>query len=197
MKITKQYLTQVIKEEIEQVLNEYNPKSPVVHKVGVLNAGWANRKDAGLNPEDNIGNELLKGFSPGGAARYDTHLMELIRINNDPKKALKFINELAEQKEIDIPMALAAYVIAMGHLYTGTKEGDAVKKAYVNKIEGPKFQMPNYFTIGVGSQKGMRERLEKIFPKLMKAVDESLTASPVKYDYPPGQYTPRGAKWDL
>ena len=34
---------------------------------------------------------------------------------------------------------------------TLTEEGGAVWNTYKNKIEGPQFEMPNYFTIGAGA----------------------------------------------
>jgi hypothetical protein len=184
MKITKQYLTQLIKEELEQTLNEYNTNSPVVHKVSSFSASWSNPKDAG--PGNHIGNEFLD-HAATEKAPYDDKLMELIRVNNDPKKALKTINNLADRDEVDIPTALAALVIAQRHARSNTEEGLEVARAYTNKLEGPKFEYPNYFTVGPGSQEGMHEKFKVVFPELMKAVKDSKT----KYDYPPGQYTPR------
>ena len=75
MKITKEQLRQVIKEELNQILSEFNSNSPVVKKVGTLSAS---------HEDDEYARASLEF-----PHRYDDGLDRLIRGSEDPKEAEK------------------------------------------------------------------------------------------------------------
>ena len=161
MKITKQYLKQVIKEELEQALNEFGQNSPIRKKQGTLNYA----EPGGI---DDIPNDSQ-------ARSYDSKLVNLIRQNNDPFTAAKTMEKYANYGKfgdgVSPPEGLALYVIAHKHRASQTEEGNKVWSAYKNNIEGKtkdggSFVATEFLTIGGGSFN--RKKMEELFPGLFK-----------------------------
>jgi len=157
MKITKQYLTQVIKEELNKVLNEFSQNSPVRKK---MPGGFDFGEAGGI---DNI--------PDGGQARQiDADYETLIGQNANPTTAAKTMEKYGSYSTgVYIPEALALYVIASKHKASGTEEGNKVWSAFKNNIEGRtkdggEFRALDYLTTGAGNDN--RKKLEELYPKL-------------------------------
>tara|TARA_R110002110_G_scaffold8045_2_gene40476 strand:+ start:352 stop:852 length:501 start_codon:yes stop_codon:yes gene_type:complete len=154
MKITKEKLRQVIKEELDATLNEFSQNSPIVKKKGKFDYG----EKGGL-----------EGLTAHHMAQLDDAVKGLIDQNDNPETAIKTMERFGNETGVSIPFGLALWIIGLKHDASGTEEGNKAWNAYKNNIEGKTadgnvFRALDYLSIGGGADN--REKLEELYPQL-------------------------------
>jgi hypothetical protein len=147
MKITKQYLVKVIKEELAQALNEYNPNGPIVLKKGDSNYG----EKGGLDK-----------LTPRNTMQMDNDLHRMINDTRNAQYAIQAIDDYSRISGLSVPHGLALYAIARNF-----PDNPEVLKHFKMKIEGGPdgWRAQDYFTVGGGSLN--RDKFEELYPQLM------------------------------
>jgi hypothetical protein len=153
MKITKQYLKQVIKEELKKVLEE----GPITMKIGIADYG----KEGGL--EDL---QYMRGEKEMTKELDDT-LVRMIGYNKNSTQAEKTIKKYGFQSGFSLPYGLMLYVIASKHKAGGA---EFVYDLYKEKIEDEDFNAQDYLDSGVN-----KEKLLELYPKLFKELEKKDT----------------------
>jgi hypothetical protein len=148
MKITKQYLVKVIKEELAQTLNEYNPNGPIVLKKGMADYGEPGGLDE-LEPERTM--------------QLDNDLDRMINSTRNAQDAIQTIDKYSDASGLSVPFGLALYAIARKF-----PDSDGVLKHFEDKIEGGPsgWRAQDYFTVGGGSVN--YDKFKELYPKLSK-----------------------------
>lgn len=168
MKITKQYLTQVIKEEIDNILHEESSTSPVKKKIYTDDGGvfeWESPEDW-----DNAG-----GFR-GNPGR-DRMLADIIKQSDTPDVALK---KIKEAKSVTMEVALAYFVIAHKHLKSNVPGSSEPYAAYTDKFmqkpmkDGEKFDPYDYIIRDRTGYSSERNQFifAKMYPKLWEQISK-------------------------
>ena len=157
MKITKQYLIGVIKEELSKTLNE----AIEGHDGPRINYKRENRN----RPDSDFGEPGgLDSEKPDVWESWDGDMSKLIdtMLRRGSDFALAQIDKYNELVEISIPEALALYAIAKK-----LPDNPEVMDAYASKIEGhgARFKALDFLTIGGGDVN--RKKLLELLPKLM------------------------------
>lgn len=157
MKITKQYLIGVIKEELSKTLNEDGPVRMKKHMPGQDGASYGARmidygEAGGL---DDVTPEEAHKLNKDIGQMYDKYM----KASED--EVMKLIDGLASSSEIDPITAMMAYRIA--------RRFDATLKHYKEKIEGGPsgFRGGDFFTMGGGDVN--LKKIKELYPNLMAA----------------------------
>jgi hypothetical protein len=162
MKITKQKLIKIIKEELDATLNEFSQNSPIVkdmsHTRGVNNFDFS--ATGGLD---------VPHATVARTSGMDDAIKRLIDQNYDPKTAIKTMENYGNDTDVSVPVGLALWIIGLKHDASGTEEGNKAWNAYKNNIEGKTadgnvFRALDYLSIGGGLDN--RKKLEELYPQL-------------------------------